>query len=105
MVIIYVCGLRNGPIERVFERTRKEKKHMLFTQLRKGFIGFRHCLRAEAKEQDQGTEMWSQRPREECDSAMATTSDAAHCPGSGGLGVALKHSLSVGVPLAQESCI
>lgn len=48
---------------------------------------------------------WSQRPREECDSAMVMTSDAGHCPDSGEPGVALKHSLSVAVPPAQESCI
>lgn len=77
---------------------------MLFTLLRWRLIGFGHCFRAEAKVQGQGTETRSQRPREECDSAMAMTSDAGHCPGSGGPGVALKHSLSVGVPLAQESC-
>ena len=78
---------------------------MLFTPLRKGFIGFGHCFRAEAKEQGQGTGMQSQRPREECDSVMAMTLDVGHYPGNGGLDVASKHSLSVGVPLAQESCI
>lgn len=78
---------------------------MPFTPLRWKFIGFGHWFRAEVKEQDQGIETWSQRSREECDSAMATTSNDGHCLDSGEPGVALKHSLSAGVPPVQGSCI